>query len=103
MIPGRIGGKPDKGPGLSVTVVSAKPRKPMTSIGGDPDRESEPMDDEPITGEQALDDASDEIIAAITSIKPNPKRLKEALRAFVSACNSDSYEGGEESSEEEGM
>lgn len=94
MMPDKIGGRPNGKPGFSLTVVSAKPRMSAPDkIGGTPS-EYEPEDEQDVTAEQAQDDASREIIAAITSVKPNVKRLKEALRAFVQSCSigSDSEE-----------
>jgi hypothetical protein len=101
MMPDKIGGKPEKS-GFSLTVVSGKPRRGMPDkIGGDPSEYEDESGDQDMSPEQVKDDAVGEIIASITSVKPNPKRLKEALRAFVQSCNGDIGEGNEGESEEE--
>ena len=102
MLPDKIGGKPSGKPGFSLTVISAgKPKGLPEKIGGNPGMRDN-TDEEPIPSEQALDDAAREIIASVTSMKPNPSRLKDALRAFVHACNDDEYEGEGNDTEEEG-
>jgi len=97
-MPDRIGG-PKKSGGLEITVISAgkKPKIPGR-IGGpkmmEEDEEMEDMGEEPIGNEQAMDDASQELITALGSMKPDARRVKEALRAFVYACN-ESEDGSE--------
>lgn len=97
MMPDKIGGKPEKS-GFSLTVVSGKPRRGMPDkIGGDPSAYGDEPEDTDVSADQTLDDASQEIISAITAVKPNPKRLKEALRAFVQSCAGNEGESEEES------
>lgn len=100
-MPDKIGGKPNGKPGFSVTVISARPRGMPDKIGGEPGARPDMMDEEPMGAEQAQDDAADEIIAALTSVKPQKNRLKVALRAFVKACCSES-DDSEGDYEEEG-
>jgi len=97
-MPKRIGGPPEGKPGLSITVISAKKPKIPTRIGGpreeEPADESEDMGGEPISNEQAMEDAAQELITALGAMKPDPRRVADALRAAVYACNDDE-EGSE--------
>jgi len=80
---------------MSITVVSAKRPKMPSRIGGpveeEMDDESEDMG-EPISNEQAKQDAADELISALQSMKPDRRRVVDALSAFVYACNDEGSE-----------
>jgi len=93
-LPARIGGPREK-PSMSITVVSAKRPKMPSRIGGpveeEMDDESEDMG-EPISNEQAKQDAADELISALQSMKPDRRRVVDALSAFVYACNDEGSE-----------
>ena len=92
-LPARIGGPREK-PSMSITVVSAKRPKMPSRIGGPVEEEMDDGEDmgEPISNEQAKQDAADELISALQSMKPDRRRVVDALSAFVYACNDEGSE-----------
>jgi len=87
-LPARIGGPREK-PSMSITVVSAKRPKMPSRIGGpveeEMDDESEDMG-EPISNDRAKQDAADDLITTMQSMKPDRQRIVDAISAIVYAC-----------------
>jgi hypothetical protein len=96
-LPERIGGpkSEEKKPGLVIAIGTAKKGLPPR-IGGPKDEAEGPA--ESMSNEQALDEASKEIMAAID--KRSDLQLKSALRAFFYACDAEPHDEGEHNEEE---
>lgn len=102
-MPDKLGGSDDdKGkPGLVIAFgMKRKPRMPE-KLGGSENEEPE-GDDEHISNEQAMDDATDEIVSALDDMNRDRKRkrLKSALKAFFYACDAEPHDEGEHTEDE---
>ena len=100
MIPERIGGSDEgegKRPGVLIAVGSIKKPKMPSRIGGSDEPEG---DEEHISNEQAMDDATDEILSAVGGSRQSHNRLKDALKAFFYACDAEPHDEGAHNEEE---
>ena len=103
-MPDKIGGRDDEGerkPGLVIALGLRKPKSAPSHIGGAYDDEEEPEgSDEKISHEEALLDASDELIAECQRLKPSRDRVAAALKAAFLACDAMPHDEGEHTEEE---
>lgn len=100
-LPERIGGKSEHptivvGLGLPKKRPSGMPSR----IGGALESEEPEDTDEEISHEQAMDDATDELISELQRMKPSRDRIKAALRAFVYACDAQPHDEGKHTEDE---
>ena len=92
-LPERIGGpKPAGKPGLLIAIGTAKKGLPPR-IGGPKDEGEPEGKDESMSNEEAMDEASKEIMAAVKD--GSDLRLKSGLKAFFYACDDEAEEGTE--------
>jgi len=102
MLPKFIGGtKEESKPALVVAIGTKKPKSRMPSmIGGSRDEEEPEGSEESMSNEEAMDVATEELIDAISQVKPNKRQVKEALRAFFYACDASPHDEGEHTEDE---
>lgn len=102
MLPAKIGGSDEgesKNPGVLIAFGSMKKPKMPSHIGGSDSEEPE-GEGESISNEQAMDDATDEILAAVGGSRQSHNRLKNALKAFCYACDAEPHGEGEHTNED---
>ena len=98
MLPAKLGAKDEEEGGKPAVVVAIGKSKMPAKLGEDPGAGEDDSEEE-LDPEQAMKDATAEIISCLGGSTQSARRLKAALEAFCRAC--DAKEDKEEGTTEE--